>query len=181
MQKKFLLISQVFYPDEVSTAGLFTNLCELISQKNLEVEVWCAQPSYNTKVRQAKRLLYKGISIHYLPSTNFDKNRIIGRLINYFTFSASLFFKLLFSSSKTPIFTSTNPPYLGFIVAFFCVIKRRKYNYIIQDVFPEGLVRLEKLPAKSLIVKIWNRLNRFTLKHSNKIIIIGRDMQNPVI
>ncbi len=49
MKKHFFLISQVFYPDEVSTAGLFTNLCEEIAKKEVNVDVWCAQPSYNTK------------------------------------------------------------------------------------------------------------------------------------
>jgi len=177
MQKKFFLISQVFYPDEVSTAGLFTNLCEEIAGNNIAVQVWCAQPSYNTQVRQPKKLNYKGITIHYLSSTNFNKSSLVGRLLNYLTFSVSLSFKLLFSTSKTPVFTSTNPPFLGFFVAFFCYLKKRKVNYIIQDIFPEGLVRLGKLSEKSLIVKFWNQLNRFTLKHSNKIIIIGRDMQ----
>lgn len=125
-------------------------------------------------------MIYNGITIHYLPSTNFNKTKLIGRLLNYLTFSVSLCFKLLFSNSKTPIFTTTNPPFLGFIVAFCSAIKRRKYNYIIQDVFPEGLVRLGKLSKKSFIVNCWNRFNRFTLKHCNKIIIIGRDMQQLV-
>jgi glycosyltransferase involved in cell wall biosynthesis len=181
MGKKFFLVSQVFYPDEVSTAGLFTDLCLEIAKKNVEVEVWCGQPSYNTKKKQPKKLNYKGISIFYLPSSNFNKNKVIGRLLNYITFSISLSFKLLFSKSKNTIFASTNPPFLGFIVAFFCYLKNRKYNCIIHDVYPEGLIRVGKWSNKNPVVKIWNIVNRFSFKRSMKIITIGRDMQKLIV
>ncbi len=177
MHKKFFLISQVFYPDEVSTAGLFTQLCKRMVERNISVEVWCAQPSYNENRKQPRNLVYKGISIHYLPSTNFRKNSFLGRLLNYFTFTISLVFKFVFSEDKSTVFTSTNPPYLGFIIAWLCRLKRRKFVYLIQDVFPEGLVRIKKLSEGSIVVKFWNRLNKYTLIQSDKIIVLGRDMK----
>ena len=176
MPKKFLLVSQVFYPDQVSTAGLFTSLCEEIAKAGIETEVWCAQPSYNTRQKQKSRINYKGITIRYLASTNYSKDKKLGRSLNYITFSISLIFKLLFTKDKTPIFTSTNPPFLGIIIAIVTTLKRRKFNYIIQDVFPEGLIRLKLLKENLFIVRFWKTLNRFTLKKALQIIVIGRDM-----
>jgi hypothetical protein len=95
MANKFLLISQVFYPDEVSTANLFTNLCSVIAKDDVEVEVWCAQPSYTCFEKQPQKIHYNGINISYLPSTNFRKSNIAGRLINYLTFTVSIVCKLL--------------------------------------------------------------------------------------
>ncbi|MCG8697125.1 MAG: glycosyltransferase family 4 protein [Bacteroidales bacterium] len=176
MNKEFFLVTQVFYPDEVSTAGLFTQLCTKLASQDVNVTVWCAQPGYNVKAKQPARVLYKNIQIRYLPSTNFSKNSTTGRLINYLTFSLSLLVKLLFSKNKIPVFTSTNPPYLGFLIALICSVKKRHFNYIIQDIFPDGLVRLGKLKPKSIAVKWWSKANRYTLKKSSKIIVIGRDM-----
>src|SRR5450759_4345331 len=105
MSKKFLLISQVFYPDQVSTANLFTNLCSVLAEDKIEVEVWSAHPSYTELKRQPANLLYKGIKIHYLPSTNFHKNSLPGRLFNILTFTVSAALKILFSSDKTPVWT----------------------------------------------------------------------------
>lgn len=181
MRKKFFLISQVFYPDEVSTAGLFTQLCERMAELDIDVEVWCAQPSYNKNRRQPRNRVYKGIHIRYLPSTYFRKSSFIGRLLNYLTFTISLIFKFLFSRNKSTVFSSTNPPYLGYIIACLCRIKKRKFVYLIQDVFPEGLVRIGKLSKKSIVVKIWDRLNNYTLKQSDKIIVLGRDMKDWLI
>ena len=63
------------------------------------------------------------------------------------------------------------------MVAFLCSIKKRKFNYIVQDVFPDGLIRLSKISENGLIANVWKWFNQYTLKKSNKIIIIGRDMK----
>jgi glycosyltransferase involved in cell wall biosynthesis len=178
MSKKFFLISQVFYPDEVSTAGLFTNLCSVIAEDNYEVVVWSAQPSYSKHRHQPRKLVHKRIKIHYLGSTSFDKDKIIGRLTNIISFSISVSLKLLFSRDKSPVFTHTTPPPLGIIVSFICFIKRRSFVYILLDIFPEGLIRLGKVSGANLFIRFWHFMFISSLKKSKKIIVLGRDMMN---
>lgn len=176
--KKFFLISQVFYPDEVSTANLFTKLCAKIAEdKNFMVDVWCAQPSYSTLKRQPKHLVYKNINITYLRSTNFKKDYFFGRLMNYLTFTISVIFKLLFSKNKTAVFTHTTPPSLGIIISIICKLKKRKFVYVLLDIFPDGLIRLGKFKDKSLLVNIWKKINKRTFKRCHQIVVIGRDMK----
>lgn len=178
MLKKFFLISQVFYPDEVSTANLFTKLSAKIAEdKNIMVNVWCAQPSYSILKRQPKHLVYKNMNITYLHSTNFKKDYFFGRLINYLTFTLSVVIKLIFSKDKTPVFTHTTPPSLGIIISLICKLKKRKFIYVLLDIFPDGLVRLGKFKEKSLWVKIWEKINRRTFKRCHQIVVIGRDMK----
>ena len=175
--RKFFLVSQVFYPDETSTASLFTDLAlALAREPDISVEVWCAQPTYSTTQRQQSKVVFKDVTIRYLGSTNFPKSNLFGRLINYVTFSLSLCFKILFSRDKTPIFTVTNPPFLGVLIFGLCIIKRRQYVYIVLDVYPDGLVRLGRLSQNGLIVRIWSFFNKLVLRSAGKIIIIGRDM-----
>ena len=177
-KSQFFLITQVFYPDEVSTANLFTNLCsEIAKDEKIEVKVWSAHPSYSSTERQPGRLVYKNIEINYLPSTNFKKDLLIGRLLNYLTFSLSVCFKLLFSKEKFPVFTHTTPPSLGIIISFICKLKKRRFNYVLLDIFPDGLVRLGKIKGNSVPVKIWRALFRKAIKWSNRVIVIGRDMK----
>ena len=113
MAIKILLITQVFYPDEVSTASLFTNLCSELVKKSVDVEVWCAHPSYTHTEKQSRKLIFNGINITFLSSTNFKKTFITGRLINYLSFTLSVLLKLLFSKDKTTVLTHTTPPALG--------------------------------------------------------------------
>jgi Glycosyltransferase len=181
MPKKFLLISQIFYPDQVSTANLFTGLCSLLIEENIEVEVWSAHPSYTNFKRQPKRILYKGVNIIYLPSTNFDKSTIAGRSVNIITFIISASLKLLFSKEKTPVWALTNPPFLGILLSQICSLKKRKFIYILLDIFPEGLVRLRKVSGQNTFIKLWQRLFVLTLKKSEVIIVIGRDTEQFVV
>lgn len=177
MSKKFFLISQVFYPDEVSTASLFTNLCSVIAESDYVVEVWCAQPSYSILKRQPKMAVHNGITIHYLASTNFSKNNFLGYLLNILTFSLSVSSKLLFSRDKGTVFTHTTPPPLGIIISFICAIKNRPFVYVLLDIFPEGWIRLGKISRKNLLIRFWGYLFITSLKRSKRIIAIGRDMK----
>ncbi|KPK84753.1 MAG: hypothetical protein AMS27_09110 [Bacteroides sp. SM23_62_1] len=177
LKNNFFLITQVFYPDEVSTANLFTNLCSYLVEDNVEVEVWCAQPSYTHFKRQPKKLVYNGIKIHYLPSTNFPKSRLSGRLTNYLTFSISVICKLIFNRDKIPVFTHTTPPSLGIIISFICSLKKRKFVYILLDIFPDGLIRLGNVSKRNLFIRLWKKMNISALKKSEKLIVIGRDMK----
>jgi glycosyltransferase involved in cell wall biosynthesis len=181
MSKKFLLISQVFYPDQVSTANLFTGLCSLLVEENIEVEAWSAHPSYTNFKRQPKRILYKGVNIIYLPSTNFNKSTIAGRSVNILTFMISASLKLLFSKEKTPVWALTNPPFLGILLSHICSLKKRKFIYILLDIFPEGLVRLGKVSRLNIFIKLWQHLFVLTLKKSEVIIVIGRDTEQFVV
>lgn len=176
MANKFLLISPVFYPDEVSTAGLFTDLCSVLVTKGYEVEVWCGQPSYTTLKRQPRRTSYKGIDIRYLPSTNFSKSNLPGRFANIVTLMISLVFRILLSGDKTTVFTHTTPPFTGILASMLCRLKKRKFIYILLDIYPEGLVRVGKVSGKNIFIRLWQRMFLSALKRSSRIIVIGRDM-----
>lgn len=174
--KKFFLISQVFYPDEVSTAGLFTDLCSTVAKDGFNVEVWCAQPSYTHSGKQPRLLEYQGMRIRYLPSTRFHKSKLLGRMINIMTFMISSMFRLMVSREKTPVFTHTTPPFMGIVLSFICSLRGRKFIYIMQDIYPEGMIRLGKLSSGNIIVRLWQRLFVDSLERSERIIVLGRDM-----
>ena len=181
MPKKFLLISQVFYPDKVSTANLFTGLCALLAEDKIEVEVWSAHPSYTVTARQPRQLSYKGINIYYLPSTNFNKRSLAGRFLNILTFAVSSSLKLLFSKEKTAVWVHTTPPFLGILISAICSFRRRKFVYILLDIFPEGLIRLGKISRQNLFIRLWQRQFIVSLKKSEKIVAIGRDIKQYVV
>jgi colanic acid biosynthesis glycosyl transferase WcaI len=177
--KIVLLISQVFYPDEVAIANLFTNLCsELVKTGDIGINVWCGQPSYTNLKRQPHHREYNGVSIYYLLSTNFPKDIVIGRFLNYFTFSLSVILKLLFSKEKYLVITHTTPPFLAIIISLLCRVKKRPVLYIIMDVFPDGLIRLKKVSPRNPLIILWQKMHLIAIKKCQKIIVIGRDMKD---
>lgn len=180
-EKKILLISQVFYPDEVAVANLFTNLCVVLVQSGLNIEVWSAQPSYTTNLKQPGYKDYQGIRIYYLKSTSFPKDKMSGRILNLITFSTSAAFKLIFTRDKSTVVSHTTPPFLAIILAFICSLKKRRFIYIMMDVFPDGLIRLKKFSSGNIFIKIWQGLHKKALKKCSDIVVIGRDMKDWLI
>ncbi|MCP4714283.1 MAG: glycosyltransferase family 4 protein [Deltaproteobacteria bacterium] len=177
MAQKFFLISQVFYPDETATAAILTDIAaELAKDPAVSVEVWCAQPSYSTRQRQKSKVIHNNMEIFYMPGTNFPKAVLAGRLLNYLTFSLALFVRLLCAPGRTPVFTVTNPPFLGILVWLNSRLRRMPYVYIVHDVQPDGLLRLGMLKKNSFAARVWTWLNRCVLRGAERIVVIGRDM-----
>jgi colanic acid biosynthesis glycosyl transferase WcaI len=176
-EHKVLLISQVFYPDEVAVANLFTNLSSVLAKNGWEIDVWCAQPSYSSKRLQPRTILYEGIKINYLRSTHFPKSNFAGRIVNFFTFSICVTGRLLFTKDKTQVVSHTTPPFLAILIAFLCHIKARRFIYILMDVFPDGLIRLGRVSSGNIFIKMWLSLHLAALKRCSRIVVIGRDMR----
>ena len=93
---KFLVISQVFWPDTASTAQHLFDLSEELIQKGHNVTVYCSRHAYeNNKIKFPRREDYQGIRINRLNNTSFGKKNVIGRLVDFASFNYLLFFKLM--------------------------------------------------------------------------------------
>jgi len=177
---QLLVLSQLFYPELVSTGQTLTELCEELSDMGVEIEVYASQPTIlKNQDKVAKNIVYRGIKIKRLWSTRFPKLNILGRIINQVTFSFSTFFKLIFERKDRPILVLTNPPFLGFSCAFFRMLGvGNPYIYVVFDVYPDTPIKLGVLRKKSLITCLWKKVNKIILKNASEIIVIGRCMQD---
>lgn len=178
-KKEILLISQVFYPDQVAVSNLFTKLFERIAKYDeYAISVWCAQPSYTTRERQPKFREYNAINIHYLPSTNFPKDSLLGRLLNVASFTLSVILKLIFGRTDDLIVVHTTPPLLAILVIGIAKLKRKRVIYVLMDIFPDGLIRLGKTSLRNPLIKLWKLFHRNAILKSERVVAIGRDMAN---
>ena len=78
------------------------------------------------------------------------------------------------------IFVQSTPPTQGAMAA---IIKKRKkipFVYNLQDIFPDSLVGAGMASEDSLIYKIGRKIENFTYKHADRIIVISGDMKNNI-
>jgi glycosyltransferase involved in cell wall biosynthesis len=178
IKPRLLVLCQLFYPELVSTGQTLTELCEELAVRGVDVEVICGPATViDRKKKIPKHINYKGIKIKRVWGTRFPKLNLFGRIINQITYAFSVLFSLLRDKSRRPILVLTNPPFLAFICALLRRLGSKPYIYLVFDVYPETATRLGLVKEKALIVKLWNLLNRFTFKHADKVIAIGRCMQ----
>ncbi len=177
--RKILFVSHMFYPDQVATSNLFTKLFERIAEtESYSITVWCAQPFYTTRSRQPFYRRHKQMDVYCLASTNFSKERLTARFVNMLTYTVSVFFRLLFLKRYKfdLLFVHTAPPFLAILVILLAKFKRVKVVYVLMDIFPDGLFRLNKVSPNNPFIKIWKNWHRKVMLKSDRVVAIGRDM-----
>jgi glycosyltransferase involved in cell wall biosynthesis len=181
-KKKTLVYAHYFYPDVASTGQILTELCEGL-QDNFDITVVCVVPSYNGKVdeKYKKQRIYiekyQNINVVRVKVPEFDKKNKISRVNNilaYFLNAIIVTFKL---GKQEIIFSISQPPILGGLLgAIGKVIKRAKFIYNIQDFNPEQIMAIGYCKNK-LILNIAMVVDKFSCKRADKVIVVGRDMQ----
>ncbi|MGD9561127.1 MAG: glycosyltransferase family 4 protein [Pyrinomonadaceae bacterium] len=180
-RKRLWVVSELYYPEETSTGYYLTRIAEGLADK-FEVKAISGQPNYSARgVRAPKRELRNDVEIFRAAGTTLDKNIIAFRLINMLTLGASVLFTALrrFRAGDR-VLVVTNPPAMPFIVAIASLLRGSVYSLLIHDNYPEILIAAEKVKQGSMTARFLQFLNRWLYKHTSRIIVVGRDMQELV-
>lgn len=182
MKKRLLVYAHYFYPDVASTGQILTELCEGL-QNEFDITVICVVPSYDGKVHdfyRKKRIFserYKNINVTRVRVPEFNKGNKISRIKNILAY----FFNAIYATFKVGkqdiVFSISQPPIIGGILGVIGkIIKRAKFVYNIQDFNPEQTMAIGYSKNK-LLLNLSMYLDKFTCRRSDKIIVVGRDMQ----
>ena len=149
------------------------------------VRVLCGYPSRargEAQRRLSKTELHQGVEIIRGGVRINAKRSLVHRAVAYLTFLTWLTFQLLFKTPQSHrVLVVTNPPFAPLIVWGCAQIRRlwgSSYSYLIllHDLYPDGLIALEKLKRETWWVRAWMRLNRAALSRAQRVITLGRDM-----
>jgi glycosyltransferase involved in cell wall biosynthesis len=177
-----LILCQLFYPELVSTGQTLTELAEQLAASGVDVEVLSGPPTILGRDQQVpKQMTHRGIRIRRVWGTRFPKLSLLGRITNQVTFTCAVFFHLLIHRPKRPILVLTNPPFLAMICGILRTLRiGPPYLYLIFDVYPDTAVRLGLLREKSLLARLWDRLNLFVYDRASAVVVIGRCMKEVI-
>ena len=167
-----LLISQVFYPDEVAVSQHLTDLAIYLSNKGHNISVFTSKYPYDSKkIKYSKLETYNKIKIFRVNQSRFGKSKVIYRLIDFLTFYISIIFKLSRINHKEYDFIlgTSVPPMLSFVGVIFSKIKKIKFYYWVMDLQPELSIKSGLIKKNSLIAKVLTVLGNYSIKNSDKI------------
>ena len=182
MKKKLLIYAHYFYPDVASTGQILTELTEGM-RDTFDITVICVVPSYSGTVEEkykTKRMYmeeYKGMKVIRVRVPEFQKSNKISRiknLVSYFLNALLATFKI---EKQDYIFTISQPPILGGVLGVLGKwIKGGRLIYNIQDFNPEQTMAVGYSKNK-LLLNLVMAVDKFSCKASDKVIVVGRDMQ----
>lgn len=178
--KRIWIVSELFYPEETSTAYILTKIAKTLSAK-YEVGVICGPLVYDkTKVvENVDNSIDKRIIIQRVSDTKLDKNKLFSRILRFIILTWKLSYTL-WHNLKTgdSIFIVTNPAPLLLVVSLIKRIRGNELFILVHDVFPENTIPANIIKSpNSLLYKFFRKVFNIAYRQANTLIVLGRDMR----
>jgi colanic acid biosynthesis glycosyl transferase WcaI len=179
---KVLLLNQCFYPDVVSTAQHLTDLALGLAGRGHEVTVIASDRGYdNTANRFPRHETWKGVRIIRIPSLTLGKSSKWRRALNFASFLFVCALKLMLSPRYDVVVALTSPPLISALGSFFASVRGGRFLFWVMDLNPDEAVAAGWLKENSLTAKILFRFLGYSLRHSERIIVLDRFMKQRII
>lgn len=182
-----LFLDAYFEPEQTSFTQLEADLIEYLVSSGNRIDIICPTPTrgITDEVRRKyKNKKYEAISdnvfVHRFSATNEGKNPII-RALRYFWCN----FRTLAVGKKYKntdiVFSNSTPPTQGFIAAKVAKRLNKPFIYNLQDIFPDSLVNAGMTKKGSFLYKIGRRIEDYTYKNADKIIVISESFKKNIM
>ena len=180
MSSRLYIISELFPPDETSTAYILGEIANAFASK-YKVKVICGPEVYDkrriTNVKSSF-MLNPSIEVCRVEGTGLDKNTAIGKAVNLFVMSRRL--KTL-SATKIKkgdkVLMVTNPAPLVLLMSRLKEKIGFELNVLVHDIFPENTIPAGvRIPAYGFVKKLFDR----AYSKADQLIVLGRDMKDVI-
>jgi glycosyltransferase involved in cell wall biosynthesis len=176
-----IFFSQLYYPDNATTAIILTDLAEDLASYGLNVKVICAQPTYLVKKKSPKREVRNKVTIQRVWTFLFDKNKNLGRMLNSLSCFFVMLANLLTTEKEALLVFNTNPallPLLGFISK---KLRNQQYVILVHDLWPELPAHTGMIRKGGMLYRIIDFLMTLSLRHAGGIIVLSNAMKKSVL
>jgi colanic acid biosynthesis glycosyl transferase WcaI len=179
---RVLLLNMYYPPDTSATAKMAATVVEALSRRH-DITVLCGRPSYDPSERRPWRLWQTEVAgrarILRAGSTDYPRFQMKRRVLNYVSYVALAIPWALFLRCDVGL-AMTDPPFQGIVGALVARLKSKPYVYNIRDMYPDMAVG-GAIVEPGLLARIWERLHRWALRCSSRVIVLGEDMRRRII
>jgi colanic acid biosynthesis glycosyl transferase WcaI len=174
---KLLIISQVYVPDPTAVGQHFADVAEEMARRGWDVHVLTSSRAYDDpRIRFPKREIRGGVCIRRLPLSSFGKRSIAIRLLAQSLFMLQAVLHGLLMPGLSAVVVSTSPPFAGFGGAVINLARRVPFLWWVMDLNPDQMVAAGKLRRTSLFVRVFDWMNRVTLRRAARVVALDSYM-----
>lgn len=191
---RILRLSPYFYPERISSSHLSEDLYEAFSKAGFISEMHAPSPtrgiSEETRKKYSKikhEKLYDGsVEVHRFSMLAEGRNPVL-RALRYILVNIRQYIKGSRAKDIDIIFEGSTPPTQGVLCALVKRSLSKKYKkkvpfiFSLQDVFPDSLVNAGMTKKESLIWKLGRKIEDYTYKNADKIIVISEDIKKNIM
>ncbi|MBW8687348.1 glycosyltransferase family 4 protein [Chitinophaga rhizophila] len=176
-EKTFWVVTELFFPEETSTAYIMTKISQQVAGKR-KVHVLCGPAAYQQSNIIAENEQLENIQITRVKAGGLNKDKLLQRTWRLITISLRLAVALFRKAKKgDDVLLVTNPAPLLLLAARICRWKGLKSYTIVHDVFPENLVVAKLIKPASLSYRILRSIFNAAYSRMSILLVLGRDMK----
>lgn len=170
-EAEFLLITQHFNPTLSSGGRLLSQLMPLLASDGLKGRVLTSN-----LVGGAARDEFEGLQVRRLNAGGARRGLILRGLWElWFALKAAAWFA--FCRRPDVVIVHSSPPFLPYVIAPVCKLRRIPYLYIMYDLYPDALALMGKMSERSVIYRIWDAISKLALRGAGAVVVLGRCMK----
>ena len=178
-RKDILFLCQFFYPEHNSSATLPFDTAKYLASQGFLVDGLVGYPKeYSDEKNLPLEEVIDGVGIKRIRYIQLNRSKLLGRLVNYFSFTFSAWLKRSYLKNYKVIIVYSNPPVLPVIPLWV----KKKYGikivYVAYDVYPEVAYASHSLTPGSIISKIMNKINARLFNLVDCVIALTDEMRD---
>lgn len=176
---KTLVVSCVYPPEPVTSAVTSESLALMLSGEGHEVTVLASfpnrpqgsiYPGYMRCLWAAERST-GGFKIIRCFATFSKRSGIVSRFVENFSFGITSGLAVLFVRRPDIIYANTWPLFAAGILVFVAWLRRIPVVMSVQDLYPESLVKQERVGGNSAVVRFMTRTDRAIAAHASALLL----------
>ena len=191
---KILRVPAYCYPEIMASTHLEEDRLQAFSDAGFEVEIHTPTPTRGIdcttyekfrKIRYEERFDGK-VKIFRFPMFREGSNVIL-RALRYVLTNIIQYYKGVRAKDVDVIYAVSTPPTQGLLCALIAKRLEKKLHkkipmiYNLQDVFPDSLVTTGLAREDSFLYRIGRKIEDYTYRHSDNIIVIGESMRQNIL
>lgn len=177
--KRLWIITELFPPDETSTAFILGEIANVMSQK-YEVKVIAGPKIYDKRKKtdpNNRFVLNKSIDVIRVNGVELDKNSFFGKAMRFIIISNQLYRAAKNNIKKEDkVLLVTNPAPMVVLISRLKIKRGFEFNILVHDVFPEN-TSPAGLKFPRFIYKLSKNIYDKAYSRANQLIALGRDMK----
>lgn len=176
-KKDVLFLCQFFYPEHNSSATLPFDTAAYFAEQGLQTGALCGYPKeYTEKVNVPLKETVKSVSIKRIKYMELSRRSVLGRLINYFSFTMGALGNLFYIKDYKVVLVYSNPPVLPCIPIIANLLFHTKIVFVAYDVYPEVAYTSKSLQPGSLIDRVMKWINASLYARASMVVALTDEM-----
>lgn len=178
MKKDILFLCQFTYPEYVSSAVLPFDTAKHLAANGFVVGVLSGYPKeYSIEKCVPVRETVEGVDIRRIRYIQIARGKRFGRLINYFSFTASTLLHFSLIRKYKSIIVYSNPPVLPVIAILSNILFGTRVVFVAYDVYPEIAYASNSIKPGDTIDRVMQWINHKLYKRVSRVVALTDEMK----